>query len=267
MSDTVDIKQMYEKVNGVNTKVAPLTPSAAIYHGRERLSEIYDKLLTEDDIVNSLGDGTRYVPSQKLVSDRIIGIENDIWPLKSNLVIDPPASEYTGEEQNVTISWDLTRKGVTISDDYLNSLIITVNEDEFEKSEASGSMVVPINNLGSSLIEISATTADHLSAAEGKSYVQYAPIYCGFSYRAFDSTKYIRYSKQSVEGEYTITNDTVGKFLWFCVPSDLLVNKVFLSGIEVPMDPYQEETFLGVSYKCYRSSNAFQADTYEFKVE
>lgn len=220
-----------------------------------------------DYLMQDRGHETTVAMSQDAVTKNFEEIEKYIWPLETNLQVQPRSEEYTGEAKTVTISWNLTRNGQTIDDIKIDSLIISVDEQEYIKSNAEDSMTVSINKSGGILIEISANTTDNLGNAEGIEYKQFLPIYCGFDTEDTTITNLNKFVKQSVVGSYTLDNDTNGKYFWLCVPDELTVNRVTLNGFDVPMESYiTKSTSLG-SYKCYRSSNALEAKTFIFKVE
>lgn len=76
-----------------------------------------------------------------------------------------------------------------------------------------------------------------------------------------------KYVKSSPAGNYTITLSKNLTYFWICVPSDMTINKVQLSGFDVTMEPYQSVQIEGKdTYKCYRSYNSNDAGTYTLVV-
>lgn len=73
--------------------------------------------------------------------------------------------------------------------------------------------------------------------------------------------------KSSAAGSYNVTLSQNLMYFWICVPSDMTVNKVTLSGFDVPMQAYQTVAVTGKgNYKCYRSTNTNDAGTYTLVV-
>lgn len=76
-----------------------------------------------------------------------------------------------------------------------------------------------------------------------------------------------KYVKSNASGSYSINLPQNLMYFWICVPNDMLVNKVTLSGFDVPMEVYQTISVTGKGdYKCYRSSNTNDSGTYTLVV-
>lgn len=73
--------------------------------------------------------------------------------------------------------------------------------------------------------------------------------------------------KSSAAGTYSFTLASNLTYFWICVPSEMSVNKVTLSGFDVPMNTPVTVAVDGKgSYKCYRSTNSNDAGTYSLVV-
>lgn len=73
--------------------------------------------------------------------------------------------------------------------------------------------------------------------------------------------------KSSPAGSYTLTLPANLTYFWICVPSDMTVNKVTLSGFDVTMESPVTVAVTGKgNYKCYRSNKTNDAGTYTLVV-
>lgn len=73
--------------------------------------------------------------------------------------------------------------------------------------------------------------------------------------------------KSSASGIYSITLPENSTYFWICVPSDMIVNKVTLSGFDVTMEAPITIAVTGKgNYKCYRSANTNDSGTYTLVV-
>lgn len=73
--------------------------------------------------------------------------------------------------------------------------------------------------------------------------------------------------KSSPAGSYSLTLPANLTYFWICVPSDMAVNKVTLSGFDVPMEAPITVAVTGKgNYKCYRSTKTNDAGTYTLVV-
>lgn len=93
-------------------------------------------------------------------------------------------------------------------------------------------------------------------------------MYFGFAHsdsmlnvNMYDLTK--QSLKTNPSGTYTLVNPGIG-FMWLCVPNSMTINRVTMSGFDVPI----EQQFDGVpeGYKCYRSSNELVSGTYNIVI-
>jgi hypothetical protein len=71
----------------------------------------------------------------------------------------------------------------------------------------------------------------------------------------------------SPAGVYNITVATTGQYMFFVVPWSMKIDLVLMNGYEVPFDePVEDDVYMGFAYKMYKSSNAYDAGTYEIVV-
>lgn len=73
--------------------------------------------------------------------------------------------------------------------------------------------------------------------------------------------------KSSANGNYNISLSQNLMYFWICVPSEMTVNKVTLSGFDVPMETATTVAVTGKgNYKCYRSSNTNDLGSYTLVI-
>lgn len=68
------------------------------------------------------------------------------------------------------------------------------------------------------------------------------------------------------EGNYNVTVIEDGQYVFFNIPTYMMLNGVTMSGIEFPLDEPTTVTIDGIEYKSYRSSNTVDAGTYEIII-
>jgi hypothetical protein len=202
------------------------------------------------------------------VLTNITELEQAVWPLTASFSASPSVIEYTGQAQETTLSWTVKRKGANAT---VTSLTVKQGSNNVYSGTVNpGSQKVSVNTKGSTKYDLSAT-ADGLTVTGSAVVNMVLPMYFGFaeatSASALNITSLTKQSiKTSPGGTYTLTNGTEGHYMWLCVPSTMTINKVTLNGFDVPMEAAQSgSTSLG-GYKCYRSSNALQAQSFTIVV-
>ena len=70
-------------------------------------------------------------------------------------------------------------------------------------------------------------------------------------------------AKRSAAGTYNITIAQNGQYVFFVIPSTMSISKATMSGFDFPLDAATMVTVDGVSYKSYRSSNTYDAGSYQ----
>lgn len=220
------------------------------------------------DLKDSLDGSVKTLQdADKAQEDRLLALEQSEWPLQVTLSV-PSLLEYTGESVKVTASWRIERKGNELTP---TSLSLQVNGQEVEvELSASGQTEVDVQKLGNTpfLLHVE---ADGLACDAQKTVTFALPMYFGFSACAEAATLNIAgLTKQkvasTVAGSYTVANPTDGQYLWLCVPDTMSISKVTSGGFAVPMEEASPaQTELG-RYKCYRSSNAIVAGSYQYTL-
>ena len=91
------------------------------------------------------------------------------------------------------------------------------------------------------------------------------PVYYGAALQASDVTLKAT-ARKTPEGRYTVTAAEDESYIFILVPMSMTVNGVEMSGIEMPMEEATGIVIGSLSYKCYQSSNKYQAGTYNINV-
>lgn len=214
-----------------------------------------------DNSVKTLQD------TDKAHEGRLLALEQSEWPLLITLSV-PSLLEYTGASTSVTASWKIERKGKELAPTAL-SLQVDGEEAEVELV-ASGKTEVDVQKLGNTPFVLH-VEADGLTCDALKTLTMVLPMYFGFSACGeavnLDIVSLVKQKvKTSPAGEYTVENPTNGQYLWLCVPDAMSITKVTSGGFAVPMENVSPaQTELG-SYKCYRSSNAIVAGSYQYTL-
>lgn len=202
------------------------------------------------------------------ITDKLGEIDVAMWPLTASFSASQSVVEYTGSAKEITLSWTVKRKGANAT---VTSLTVKQGSNSIYSGTTNpGSQKVSVNTKGSTKYDLSAT-ADGLTVTGSASVNMVLPMYFGFAAATQASALSITsLTKQSIKtspaGTYTITNGTEGNYMWLCVPDTMSISKVTLNGFDVPMEAAQSgSTSLG-GYKCYRSSNALQAQSFTIVV-
>ena len=91
------------------------------------------------------------------------------------------------------------------------------------------------------------------------------PVYYGMALAASDVTTKAG-AQDSPEGRYTMTASEDGCYIFVLVPMSMEVKAVEMSGIEVPMEAPTGIVVGNLAYKCYQSSNTYDAGIYNINV-
>lgn len=218
-------------------------------------------------IVQTTGQNTKSVMSQKAVTDELDSIKATVYPVTAGLTSNiAKLQEYTGTDIALTLTWSCKRRGVAKIPSQVvlkkdNNIIETITSP----SAATGTKSTTINLLGTTTFT-AIVTADNIEAQASLSLKQVLPCYVGFyatgaTVNAMKGslTKKLVDSVTSLSGTYT--NQVSGNSLIICVPSSMTITKVKSSGFDVPMNEPVIDTSViinGVAqeYKIYRSASA-----------
>lgn len=91
------------------------------------------------------------------------------------------------------------------------------------------------------------------------------PVYYGAALQASDVTTKAT-ARKSPEGRYTVTAAEDESYIFILVPMSMTVNGVEMSGIEMPMEAATGIVVGSLAYKCYQSSNTYDAGVYNINV-
>ena len=81
----------------------------------------------------------------------------------------------------------------------------------------------------------------------------------GATYAAAVSEKIVLDPK----GKYNITA-SAGDYIWLCIPASMAIDQVLMGSVEMQFNEPDTTTLAG--YKIYRSTEAYQAGTYEIEI-
>lgn len=183
----------------------------------------------------------------KKYEERLSNVEKEVFPL--SVSVTGGGIFEKGTSRDITVQWT-TRKG----SEEVEPDSSTVND-----IPAEGDAMV-FNSVNNDTTYKVVVTKDGLTAESSTSARFISPMYFGFSESDNASILSITsLDKQSVKtspaGTYTLNNEKTGNYMWLCVPSSMIVNRVTSSGFDIPMEAQQEGSTSVDTYKCYRSSS------------
>ena len=73
-------------------------------------------------------------------------------------------------------------------------------------------------------------------------------------------------AKLTTEGIYNVNVIEDGQYVFFNIPTYMMLNRATMNGIEFPLDEPTTVTIDGIEYKSYKSSNTVDAGTYEIII-
>ena len=73
-------------------------------------------------------------------------------------------------------------------------------------------------------------------------------------------------AKLTPEGIYNVNVIEDGQYVFFNIPTSMILNRATMNGIEFPLDEPTTVTIDGIEYKSYKSSNTVDAGTYEIII-
>ena len=188
-----------------------------------------------------------------------------------NLTADSTIIEKFGVNQ-VVLGWKSTFKGNTFTPETTKvTQVISEGTETSITSDHNSTSVQTISDSATYKVKI---TYKGITKEDTIKVNAYYPKYYGFSSNPTITSDDIldtnRFTKQSISdtaiGEGSI-NAPFPSYMWFCIPSDMTINKVTSSGIEVPMEaPVNVAVTNRGTYKCYRSSNVFKVGTFNYQI-
>lgn len=236
-------------------------PGAIIDETLNKMNDAFGGM-TDEDIINQLNT----IAQNKAALEEL---EEEVFPVTSKLTPGKSLLEYTGQSQNVVLSWTISKKGATVTPELLS---ITKDGTSIGTLDlvGSGSTTTGVLKLGSTAFALSAVFG-------GKQYTascsvnSVLPMYFGFSTAETVSDLGIygltkQTTKTGPAGEYTLAHTGTAKFLWLCVPSSMSISGVTSSGFSVPFEAYVSKGETLGTYRCYRSTNRVVEGSMTFKI-
>lgn len=226
-------------------------------------------------------DGNVFINSGTEFKDYkdLSGINNDIQDINEDIqdinnvlysqhtkatITATPTIIEKGVNNSVTIKWESSFNGQVITPDV---------------TKVTGGGVILSNTPNSSISRTVTNTVDFAVSITYKGITKtsaarvsaYYPKYYGYSTKtALTSSDILDFTKQAISSNANGSgsmNVPEGNYVWFCVPSDMTINKVTSSGFDVPMEaPINVVISDKDTYKCYRSSNTFKAGTFIYQI-
>ena len=220
----------------------------------ESIKEIITETIGGAIIVDDALSTTSENPVQnKVITEAINKINAELFPL--SVTVSGGGTYELGTTQNITISWTVKEGSDTITPDS-----IKVNGTEVS-STATSYTFIGVTSTTTYTVTVTYNGSE-VSGSTTATFV--APMYFGFDEADNVSDLNITsLNKQTIKtspsGTYTLTNPITGYYMWLCIPSSMTINSVTSSGFEVPMESYETGSTSITTYKCYRSSSAFNA--------
>lgn len=194
--------------------------------------------------------------NKKETDEKIFELDKIVNPL--SITISGGGLFELGTTQNINVKWNTTKSGVAVTpeESLVNGESVTGTSKSFTVSETT-TFTVQVTYRRE--VANGSTTATFIAAMR-----------FGFNGESNITESIVSsLSKQSLKtnpnGTYTITAASNG-YMWLCVPSSMTINKVTMSGFDVPIESASRITVGGVNYKCYRSSNQLVSGTYTIVV-
>lgn len=218
----------------------------------ENISEINLKI---EEIVNTSKNFIKSIEISDITKELLVD------PVNINLNIDPEISEYTGENINVNISWNITKNDLPNTE--IEKLELYIDEELVEdeiSNNSTGNIEKSFNKLGLTKIKLKSIDP---SIIEEKiiNYYQVHKIIIGTS-TILDYEDELKTSLQLKELEktiyknYEINEVTSNQYLWILIPKELneTPNEIILNdnkniNIDEILNPALED------YNIYRSTD------------
>lgn len=165
-----------------------------------------------------------YLKSE-IVENVISILDDNKDPLVLTSNITPKIDEFTGEDKSVSITWNVMRGNLVVSDLY--SLIIKMDDVNIETSQLPvGTFQTKVNKLGTTKFKVIASTKEAIDEVDLE-YNQIVPMYIGTSTEnAASKIDPTSFEKQELKlepaGTYNLTTSvTPEQYLWICIPGNI----------------------------------------------
>ena len=268
------------------TGTTALCISYILADGSYKLVSIdYQKFLEETEF----GDGTEVVEHKVKIkidptSDsyltvgpdglKLSGVANGINDLAESIYYYHASATISASptliEKGVSTQITLTAKSL-FKTESANTLDIKKGEETLESSGTTASKTATVSIDDTTTFQAIATFDYDVVKTTNVTVTAKYPVYTfGSTNNTVDSstiTAGVKSVKFNASGSYSINLSQNLMYFWICVPNDMSINKVTLSGFDVPMEAYQTVSVTGKGdYKCYRSSNTNDSGTYTLVV-
>lgn len=198
------------------------------------------------------------------LQESVSEIDKAVFPLGVTLSVSPTIVE-AGTSTEVTISWGATLKGQSIND----AANFTLNDTSVKGTTSKKETIT--DTAPTTKIYTLVTSYEGRSNTSKVNLPIVGAMYFGFNAAnavgSLDITSLGKESlKTSPNGTYTLQNSTDGHYMWLCVPNNMNISKVTMSGFDVPMEAAATKAVGDITYKCYRSSNALLNGSYTILI-
>ena len=218
----------------------------------------------DDDLLNKINAEAKSRSDADTTHDaRLLALEQSEWPLQLTLTATPELLEYTGDAQTVTVGWTVKRRGKDVAP---TSQSLRVNSETLAVAAGAKTASINVNTEGNTTVVLH-VEAEGMTGEAAKAVTMVRAMYFGFAAAETAADLNIQSTgkqpiKTTPNGSYTLSNAEDGSYLWLCVPDTMSISKVTSGGFDVPMEAAETKE----GYKCYRSSNAIVAGTYNYQI-
>lgn len=218
----------------------------------------------DDDLLNKVNAEAKSRSDADTTHDaRLLALEQSEWPLQLTLTATPELLEYTGDAQTVTVGWTVKRRGKDVAP---TSQSLRVNSETLAVAAGAKTASINVNTEGNTTVVLH-VEAEGMTGEADKAVTMVRAMYFGFAAAETAADLNIQSTgkqpiKTTPNGSYILSNAEGGNYLWLCVPDTMNISKVTSGGFDVPMEAAETKE----GYKCYRSSNAIVAGTYNYQI-
>lgn len=219
-------------------------------------------------------DGNMFINDGQEFQDYkvVSGVDQDIKDINNVLY-----SQYTSAK--ITVNPTIIEKGVNNSvtikwESSFNGQVITPDATEVKQGGVTFSNT-PNYSVSRTLtnttdFSLSITYKGITKTASARVNAYYPKYYGQSTKTTLTSSDILGFTKQAISSNVSGSGSmsvSEGNYVWFCVPSNMTINKITSSGFDVPMEaPINVEVSGKGTYKCYRSSNTFKAGTFTYQI-
>lgn len=242
--------ELYIQTNNYDMKITDITAK----RNQEPVTNPESQVSAEE--FNAIVEAA--VAAEKAIGDmKAATTENNLALYPLSMEVGGVANPYeSGKDNAIQLTITARHKGKVVTGDVRYLLDgEAVNKQHTITVRESKEMDVRVEYSGYQVLG----EVQHLSASKTVKVVCVLPCWIGGSAEASMNGKDLstmglqKYLKESPAGEYTIVLNTNG-YLWLCVPYEMQIGKVTMSGFDVPVSESLSATPGGEVYRCYRSN-------------